>query len=394
MNFCYLFDIDLIERHTYPTFPKIPNHALMKFSSYYKQKGYTVKLVHDVNLIPLNYNENNLYIGSALYSGNLERFKKRLKSRVKFKNSLKLEHIKIGTPLDYCPVTDLDHLRCDYTEYEEMLRTTDKKLEWYPTNVGFLTRGCYRHCKYCVNRNKNKITRVNTLEDIYVHKGKDIELLDDNLFSSDEAVQLLEEIAIFAKREHVEFHLRNGLDLRSAPDDKIKALQKASFAFKRLHCAWDTTRNTFILRNLKKIIKNVKGVSFVCYMIAGVNIHTEEELRKDLLGLFYRYFMLRKVGAEPYIALYEDDTEQYKNPYWNLYKTVKRQYAFQKQSRLQYLKRQLPLKQIKLADKTIELLGEYSWLVELNTGQVLKLRDFNTRFKKIAEELNIRHYDV
>ena len=33
----YLFDIDLIERSSYPTFPKLPNHALMKFSSYFKK---------------------------------------------------------------------------------------------------------------------------------------------------------------------------------------------------------------------------------------------------------------------------------------------------------------------------------------------------------------------
>lgn len=394
MKICYLFDIDIIERHTYPTFPKLPNHALMKFSAYYKQKGYQVKLVHDVNLIPLNYNKDNIYIGSALYSGNLERFKKRMKARIKFKNGLKLEHIRIGTPLDTCPITDLDGLKCDYTEYEEMLRTTDKKLEWYPTNVGFLTRGCYRHCSFCVNRNKNKIVRVNDLEDIYVHKGKPIELLDDNLFSSDDAVELFNQIAVFSKMEGIEFHLRNGLDLRTAPDDKVQALRNAAHAFQRLHCAWDMVKNTFIFRNLMKVTKNVKGVTFVCYMIAGVDIHTEEELRLDLLGLFYRYFLLRKIGAEPYIALYEDDTEQYKNPYWHLYKTVKRQYAFQKQSRLQYLKRQLPIKQVRLADKTIEILGEYSWLVEMNTGQVLALDDFNERFKRIAEEIGVKHYDV
>lgn len=143
-----------------------------------------------------------------------------------------------------------------------------------------------------------------------------------------------------------------------------------------------------------KVNKNVNGVTFVCYMIAGVHIHTEEELREDLLGLFYRYFLLSKIGAEPYIALFEDDTEQYKNPYWHLYKTIKRQYAFQKQSKLQYLKRRLPLKQVKLADKTIEILGEFSWLVEMNTGEVLDLPDFNERFKKIADEIGVKHYDV
>ena len=49
MKTVYLFDIDLIERKRYPMFPKLPNHALMKMSSYYKTKGYRIKLIISQN---------------------------------------------------------------------------------------------------------------------------------------------------------------------------------------------------------------------------------------------------------------------------------------------------------------------------------------------------------
>lgn len=77
MKKVYLFDIDIIERSTFPTFPKLPNHALCKLTDYYHKKGYDVKLIYQAKDIPY-YHENNIYIGSSLYTPNLSRFKKRL----------------------------------------------------------------------------------------------------------------------------------------------------------------------------------------------------------------------------------------------------------------------------------------------------------------------------
>lgn len=393
MKTCYLFDIDLIERHRYPTFPKLPNHALMKFSSYYKSKGYDVKLVYNTKRIPPFYKQDNIYIGSALYTPNLHRFKKRLKRKTILPNQLKFENIHIGTPTDHCSITDIPGLKCDYTEYDEMLQETNIKLEWYPANIGFLTRGCKRHCHYCVNRDKNEIVPVNTLEEIYTHKGARMELLDDNLLASDNAVELLNNISEFYDKEKVPFKLRNGLDCRVVPEDKLQALINASKAFQTFHCAWDEVKNSYIFNNIRRINAKVSSEMY-CYILTGIKVHSEEELRQDLLALFYRYMMLKKIKVHPYIAVFEDDLGEYQNPYWNIYALIKRQYGFQKQSYRCFLKRNINRKYTPIADKIIDVLGEYSFLVEESVRQVTSRPDFNNVFRNIASEIGVKHYDV
>ena len=391
MAICYLFDIDIIERSEYPHFPKLPNHALMKLSSYYKNKGYSVKLIYNYKNIPIIYNKDNVYIGSALYNGNLKRFKKRLSKPLKYTHQLRLEHIHIGTPTDVCPITDLEGLQCDYTEYDKMLEETSIKLQWYPVNVGFLTRGCKRHCKFCVNRDKSEITPVNTLDEIYIKKGYDIELLDDNLFAADNAVELLHTIADFAEKHRIYFRLRNGLDLRVKPNkEKLEALARASKYFGGYHCAWDDVKNTYIFNNIVYTKKNVPG-EFVVYMLSGIHIHTEEELYKDFLGLFYRYYLLRKINAKPYIALFEDDTGQYINPYWTLYKTIKDSYYVMSASTQSNLKNKLSLNRVALADEIIRILGKYSWLVTMKIKDIIDCPDFYERFAEIADEIGVKH---
>lgn len=393
VKICYLFDIDILERKARPTFPKLPNHALLKFSSYYKQKGYIVKLVYKPSLIPVLYNPNNVYIGSALYTPNLKRFKKRLNRKLKYPNQLQIKHIHISTPTDTCSITDLEGLVCDYTEYDKMIEKDGVRLEWYPCNVGFLTRGCKRHCDYCVNRDKNEITKVNSIWEIYQKEGEYIELLDDNLLASDDAVQCLKECADFYNKTHIPIKLRNGLDCRVVPDEKIKALQEASPAFKSgFHCAWDDVKNTYIFRNIMKVKKSISN-SMNCYMIYGVEIQNKEEMRNDLLGFFYRYFMLYKIGVKPVIQLYEDDRDIYKNPFWNAYKLIKSNYNLQAVSLHQYLRRNKNKSKLNICDEIERLLGEYSYL----TGVIGEIRDdpnFNQNMKKIADELGIKHIDV
>lgn len=388
----YLFDIDIIERSSYPTFPKLPNHALMKFSTYFKGLGYKVKLIYHSKQIPLLYKEGNVYIGSALYSGNLNRFKKRFELIKKFKNSLEIKHIRIGTPTDTMPL-EVENCLCDYTEYRDMVNNGNIKLGWWPVNVGFLTRGCYRHCKFCVNRDKNEIIPVNTLEEIYQNKGVRIELLDDNLFAYEGSSDLFKQIGKFSETHNIKFKLRNGLDCRKVTPEKLEGLKVAKRAFDSLHCAWDETQNTFIFKNIMKV-KKAFGGTVRCYTLCGVDIHTPEEMYKDILGLFYRYFCLYKIDVEPIIALYEDDRMEYVNPYWDVYKTIKHSYYMQIASGPTFLKRYTSKATDHLANKIIEMLGEHSWLVTRKIGSICDDPTLNEKLRKVAKELGVKHREI
>lgn len=388
----YLFDIDLIERSSYPTFPKLPNHALMKFSSYFKELGYKVILVYNTERIPLIAREGNVYVGSALYRGNLKRFQNRISKGRKFKKSLSLENIMIGTPTD-CMPGEVEASLCDYTEYKEMLNTTDIKLGWWPVNVGFLTRGCYRHCQFCVNRDKSEIVPVNTLEEIYQNKGVRIELLDDNLFAYENSGELFKKIGEFSEKEGVKFKLRNGLDCRKVTPEGLEGLKQAKNAFDSLHTAWDETRNTFIFKNIMKVKKEYRG-EIRCYTLCGVDISTEEEMYKDILGLFYRYYSLLKIQVSPVIALFEDDKDEYINPYWDLYKTIKGSYYKMKIAGPTNLQRYTSKSNQHLTDKVIELLGDNSWLVERRIGEIVNDPNLNEKLLKISKELGVKHRTI
>lgn len=392
MKYAYLFDIDLIERKKYPTFPKLPNHCLMKLSDYYKKKGYKVRLIYLPKYIPKKYDEKNVYIGSALYSGNLVQFKKRLKLN---QNMIPFEKIKIGTPLDNCQEAEIPGIKCDYTEYDKMIKRDNIKLQWHPANVEFLTRGCIRHCQFCVNRNRNKITEVNTLDEIYQKEGQPIYLLDDNLFESPNAEKHFNEIAEFGKKhKNIKISLQNGIDARNVTPEKLKALGEASkYISSSLHVAWDDVKNSFIFKNIMEI-KKYSHIGVMCYCLLGENIYSDEDFKKDILGFMYRYLNLMKIGVHPINQLYEDDREEFKNKYWNLYTFFLKNYSFMTVSKMQTIYRKIPPNQKPVADKIVEMLEEFEWVITTPVGKIVEDENFDLKMKNIADYIGIKHYSA
>lgn len=392
-NTCYLFDIDLIERSTRPSFPKLPNHALLKFTDYYKKKGYTVKLIYLPKDIPLMYNKNNIYIGSALYTPNLNRFKKRLqliKQKINKNNILEIDHINIGTPTDYCPITDYDGIKCDYSLYDNMIKEDNIHLDWYPRNIGFLTRHCIRGCSFCVNRDRRAIKEVNTIEDIYQLEGQKIELLDDNLFAYHDAGRLLRSIGEFYDKHHITVRLQNGLDCREITEDKLKGLKIASKAFEEIYCAWDDVRNTFIYKNIN-IIKNTIPTELRTYILIGNNVKTREDFKKDLLSFYYRYLMLDYIGVKAMIQVFEDDLQKYSNPYLKHYKLLKNQYSLMKNGATVGLFRTISGDHLEVANEIKDTLDEFSYLTnKLKYHKYNPL--FNSNMEQVADYLGIKHY--
>jgi len=388
----YLFDIDIIERSTYPSFPKLPNHALCKFTDYYKKKGYEVKLIYRAKDIP-HYDKNNIYIGSALYTPNLNRFKKRLQLIEKYKKEgdiLHITDIHIGTPLDFCPITDEENVKCDYSLYDKMVKE-GVKLAWYPRNIGFLTRHCIRRCAFCINRNRNEIRQVNRLEDIYQIPNTQIELLDDNLFSAPNVTELLHHIGDFYKENKVKIRLQNGLDCREVTDEKIKALAYAAPAFNEMYSAWDNVHNTFIYRNLNRLRINVKIPYWYTYILFGDKVRTKEEFKKDLLGFYYRVYLLLKLNIKPVGQLFDDDTQNYFNPYLTHYKVLSRQYPETRLGTMNSLYRNLPPHLTGYANEIKEVLGEFGYLTE-PIWKLLNSPTFEDSMQDIADYLNIKHY--
>lgn len=51
-------------------------------------------------------------------------------------------------------------------------------------SIGYLTRGCFRQCPFCVNRNYKRVQVHSPLMEFYDASRKKICLLDDNFLGS------------------------------------------------------------------------------------------------------------------------------------------------------------------------------------------------------------------
>ena len=155
-----IIDADLIGRKKH----RFPNLACMKISSYYKQQGKDVQLL-------LNYN-------------NLDQYEKVYVSKV-FTDTPVPEltgdnivcdgtgfYYDQAAPLPY----EIEHVMPDYHLYDEWLQSSTFKhteIKYYTEySIGFLTRGCFRHCDFCVNKNIMLLFHIARLQNFMIRHAK------------------------------------------------------------------------------------------------------------------------------------------------------------------------------------------------------------------------------
>jgi hypothetical protein len=165
------------------------------------------------------------------------------------------------------------------------------------TAYGYLTRGCPRHCPFCIVSEKegNISHRVNTLNSFW--KGqKYIRLLDPNLLACEDRIELLLEL----KESGAWVDFTQGLDARLLTDeiDNLLKLMK----IKMIHFALDNIKDSdIIIKNIKRFI-NKTGFTrrkIVVFILINYNNTVAEDLE--------RIYTLRDIGAQPYIMIYEKE---------------------------------------------------------------------------------------
>ena len=87
-------------------------------------------------------------------------------------------------------------------------------------SIGFLTRGCFRKCAFCVNKNYDRVCTHSPLLEFLDTARPKICLLDDNFFGSPRWKDLLLELQQTGKP----FQFKQGLDERLLTDEKCALL--------------------------------------------------------------------------------------------------------------------------------------------------------------------------
>lgn len=297
-----IIDADLIGRKKH----RFPNLACMKISSYHKGKGDDVELLTSWQV--LGYDK--IYVSKVFTDTEVPG------------EVLAMPNVTYGGTgfyYDNAPnlPDEIEHVFPDYHLYDEWVQMKldaggkRKDYVYYlDYSIGFLTRGCFRKCEFCVNKKYDRCFPHSPLSEFMDQDRPKLCFLDDNFFACPKWESIIEEVKDTGKR----FQFKQGLDERLLTDKKIHQMMTwkydGDFTF-----AFDNIRDRDIIE--KKLARlndlypdNKKNLRF--FVFCGFD-HTggwnKEFWSHDIRDVFERARILRKYNALPYImrfkAVYE-----------------------------------------------------------------------------------------
>ena len=170
----------------------------------------------------------------------------------------------------------------DYTLYPQ-----------WKSAVGFLTRGCVRHCDFCiVPRKEGTIHPAATWEEIKRPDSREMILLDNNILASDHGLEQIDRMG----HEPVWIDFNQGLDARLITPQVAQMLARLHWIrFVRLAC--DTSEMLPVIQQATAYLREA-GISpsrFWAYAL----VRDVEEAHRRVLAL-------RDMGVEPFAQPYRD----------------------------------------------------------------------------------------
>jgi len=172
---------------------------------------------------------------------------------------------------------------------------SSKKMDYsiypqYPFSVQFLSRGCIRHCPFCLVREKEGL--IHPVDPVELNpNGQWIEVLDNNFFANPEwrtAVKYL-----MNTKQPINFH---GIDVRILDEEQAWWLNRIKMRG-GIHIAWDLP-NVDLTDRLKNMVKYIKPWKIVCYILVGFNSTIEQDLK--------RIYTCRDLGISAWVMPFRD----------------------------------------------------------------------------------------
>ncbi len=278
---------------------KLPNLALMKLSSYYKDKGRKVVLLHKDTCIKGAY---KIFASSIFNKASSAKYIKKLKKF--YGKSLILGGS--GVDISLRLPQKIENMPADYSLYPNL---GDRAM-------GFLTRGCPFHCPFClVPEKEGKPHQVSDLDSLLQGKRDKLILLDDNLLSHPRANDFLEE---FASRS-IKVNFTQTLDINLIDKKKAELLKKVNCSNLRF-----TRRNFHFSLNDNKRLEKIKenynlfgftgkdNVEFVCMYGFNTTLAQDVERFRFLRSLPGAYVFVQQYqpvinGPQPMLENFFDE---------------------------------------------------------------------------------------
>ncbi|MCF8128903.1 MAG: hypothetical protein K9N10_10345 [Deltaproteobacteria bacterium] len=261
---------------------RLPNLALMKLSTHYRQKGYTVRLEKRDCFLE---GPERVYASTVFYTPLSVRRNRRLRRHYGDKLTLGGTGEDISSSLPDA----VEALHADYTLYPELGNRA----------IGFITRGCPFDCPFCVVPPKEgrprQVSDLNTL--LEGGRLKKLILLDDNILSHPNADRFLSEMA----ERKIMVNFTQTLDLRLVNRVRatlLKRIQCANTRFTRRNFHFSLNHNRHLDRVARKYrlfdFKPRDNVEFLCMYGFDTSLADDVERFKFLRSLPGAYIFTQK----------------------------------------------------------------------------------------------------
>ncbi|WP_300627780.1 hypothetical protein [uncultured Thomasclavelia sp.] len=337
MKIC-IIDADLIGRKKH----RFPNLACEKISAFWKDKGAQVTLKLDYDNLELY---DRVYISKVFTDTPVPQW---------IQDGVNMDLVKVNLPsniyvggtgffFDKAPnlPDEIEHHMPDYHLYDEWIFNEVNKAEvkaksenrefnkstymvqfreYLEYSIGFMTRGCFRKCAFCVNQKYDRVFNHSPLEEFYDKSRKKICLLDDNFFGCPSWKEMLQQLIDTGKS----FKFKQGMDERLLTQEKADMLFSYKYDGDYTFAFDNISDYDLIHRKLKMIRSSTKENknSIKFYVLVGF----ESTDHKDIENCFKRIELLFMYQCLPYVMRYQNKNEipWKKSKYRSLYVTIAR----------------------------------------------------------------------
>jgi len=272
---------------------RFPNLAAMKLSAYHKQRGNVVSLLPDYRYVA---DFDWVYV-CCVFTDTAKCIPPKI---------LKLSNVRFGGTgfyFDQAPPLSktVEHSTPDYDLYKSCLQIVASKY-YTDYSLGFLTRGCFRRCKFCVNRGSRRAVRASPLKEFYNPQKKKVCLLDNNFLAYSDCQSLLTNLLRRCEHDGASFEFKQGLDIRLLSSRTAKLLQAAPY-HGELIFAFDSIKDAVsIRRGLGVLRKYLPTKGSKCYILCGF----EDNSWRDIASVFRRLQILWGSHCLGYVMRHEN----------------------------------------------------------------------------------------
>ena len=307
-----IIDADLVGRKKH----RFPNLVCMKISGYHKECGDEVILKTD-------------------YDG-LHEYDKVFLSKVFTATEvpdaiLSLPNLTYGgTGFFYAKApplpSEIEHHMPDYHLYDSWVSTQiamgkpRREFNYYlDYSIGFLSRGCFRKCAFCVNRNYDRAFPHSPLDEFLDPSRQKICLLDDNFFACSQWKTLLMELKATGKP----FQFKQGLDERLLTEERCALLFDSRYDGDYIF-AFDNVADAELIERKIQIARRYTDAVMKFYCFTGfdrADKWDEDFWERDIKELFRRIEILMRNRCLPYVRRFARYQE---SPYRGLYISIAR----------------------------------------------------------------------